>query len=118
MEKKAYSNEIYQYAEKKSNRFNMICLVVMCALALLAIIFNELGLFTQSKELMRYSMLELIFFDIIPFVIYIINDKIIKNKKSALGHRLFKVLILVLAFQTVIDLSIVLSWQATLLLVF
>lgn len=117
MEKKAYNNEIYQYAEKKSNRFNMICLVVMCALALLAIVFNEFGLFTQSKELMRYSMLELIFFDIIPFVIYIINDKIIKNKKSALGHRSFKVLILALAFQSVIDLSIVLSWQATLLLV-
>ena len=44
MEKKTYNNEIYQYAEKKSNRFNMIWLVVMCALALLAIIFNELGL--------------------------------------------------------------------------
>ena len=107
---------IYLYAEKKANRFNMYCLLTMCFLAFLSIIFNEVGIFTQDKTITRLSMLGLISTDIVPFMIYIIHDKVLKKEKSVLEMPFFKVLIIIFAYFSIIDICIVFSFQAVLLL--
>ena len=111
------TDKIYLYAEKKANKFNMYCLLIMCILAALAIICNEVGIFTQSKTTMRFSMGQLILIDLIPFVIYIINDKIKKNPKTIFEYPFFKIILVVLVYNTIIDVCIVLSFQAIFLLV-
>ena len=107
---------IYLYAEKKANRFNMYCLLTMCFLAFLSIIFNEVGIFTQDKTITRLSMLGLISTDIVPFMIYIIHDKVLKKEKSVLEMPFFKVLIIIFSYFSIIDICIVFSFQAVLLL--
>jgi len=107
---------IYLYAEKKANRFNMYCLLAMCFLAFLSLILNEVGIFTQDKAITRFSMFGLITTDIIPFLIYIIHDKILKKEKSVLEMPFFKVLIIIFSYFSIIDICIVFSFQAVLLL--
>jgi len=107
---------IYLYAEKKANRFNMYCLLAMCFLAFLSLILNEVGIFTQDKAITRFSMFGLITTDIIPFLIFIIHDKILKKEKSVLEMPFFKVLIIIFSYFSIIDICIVFSFQAVLLL--
>ena len=111
------NNEIYLYSEKKSNTFNMCCLLVMNFLALVALILNECGIFTQSKTVVRTSLFDLIVNNSIPFIIFVFNDYILKKKKSILEYPFFKKLIIVISYLTVIDLCVVFSFHTIILII-
>ena len=107
---------IYTLTEKKANRFNMYCLIAISILSILAIILNELHIFTQDRLLMITSMLSLAVSNTIPLIIYIINDKILK-RKTILESKYYKIIILFFAYTSIFIVCVVLSFQATLLLV-
>ena len=109
---------IYNYQEARANFFNMISMLIMAVLGLLALLLNEVGIFTGDKENVRNAMIQLCAYALVPFMIYIIHDKIKKCKKheTILEKPFFKVIIIVFIFLCVTDLCISLSFQATLLL--
>ncbi|MCR5462576.1 MAG: HD domain-containing protein [bacterium] len=109
---------IYNYQEARANFFNMISMLIMAVLGLLALLLNEVGIFTADKENVRNAMIQLCAYALVPFMIYIIHDKIKKCKihETILEKPFFKIIIIVFIFLCVTDLCIALSFQATLLL--
>ena len=111
------TEQIYSYTDKKTNRFNMYCLLVINLLAILTIILNDIGVFSQDKSLIRFTMIELIIANTIPYATYLIHDKIRNEKQSILELSFFRKMIIVISYYTIINLSVVLSFHAVLLMV-
>ena len=109
---------VYLYQEARSNFFNMMLMIVMAALGFVALILNEVGVFTQDKDTLRSSVLQLTIYAAVPFLIYLIHDKFRKCGKhdSILEKPFFKVVIIVFIFFCITDLCVTLSFQATLLM--
>ena len=110
------NNYIFKYAERKANKFNLYCLFVMTFLALIAGIFNEIGIFTLDKFAVRLLIIELSVISLFPTVMLIINDKILKKEESILEKSFFKVIIVVSAFLDILSIYFSLSYHVTLLL--
>ena len=110
------NNYIFKYAERKANKFNLYCLFVMTFLALIAGIFNEIGIFTLDKFSVRLLIIELSVISLFPTVMLIINDKILKKEESILEKSFFKVIIVVSAFLDILSIYFSLSYHVTLLL--
>ena len=110
------NNNVYKEAERKANKFNIYCLLVMSGLGILALILTLANVFPLDRTTMLVSVLDLVLAASAPYVVYLINDKIFKNKKSALDKPFFKYLILAIVFMCIFDLSIVLTFQGILLL--
>lgn len=117
MNDRTNNEKIFIFAEKKANRFNMNCLVIMAILAVVAIILNQIGVFTQDKFTMIISMVELIVVSLVPFGIYLVHDKILKKEQTILEFPFFKYLIIVVAYHGIIDTCMIFSFHVTLLLV-
>lgn len=111
------NNYVYLYAEKKANKFNLYCLLVIAILGFMAIILNEVGIFTMDKVMMRISMYQLMFYSVSPFIIYLIHDKYCKCHKSILEKSFFKVIIIIVAFVSIMIVCISMSFHVTILLV-
>ena len=109
---------VYLYQEARANFFNMMLMIVMAILGGLALILNEIGIFTADKDMLRSSMFQLATYALIPFLIYIIHDKIKKCEKheTILEKPFFKFVIIVFIFLCVTDLCVTLSFQAILLM--
>ena len=110
------NNNVYKEAERKANKFNIYCLLVMSGLGILALILTLANVFPLDRTTMLVSVLDLVLAASAPYVVYLIHDKIFKNKKSALDKPFFKYLILAIVFMCIFDLSIVLTFQGILLL--
>ena len=110
------NNYIFKYEERKANKFNLYCLFVMTFLALIAGIFNEIGIFTLDKFVVRLLIIELSVISLFPTVMLIINDKILKKEESILEKSFFKVIIVVSAFLDILSIYFSLSYHVTLLL--
>ena len=110
-------NYIYKYSLKKANFFNMYCLIIMAILALIALIFIELRIFPAELDNARFCMGEVIIFGIVPFMIYLIHDKILKRENSVLEMPFLKWIILVITYENICSMIILFSFHATLLLV-
>ena len=91
---------VYLYQEARANFFNMMLMLVMAFLGGIAVILNEVGIFTAEKDMLRTAMLQLATYAIIPFMIYLIHDKIKKCKKhdTILEKPFFKIIIIVFIF--------------------
>lgn len=107
---------IYSYAEKKANKFNMYCLLVIAAFSILVIILTALGIFTQDTNTVIAEMISLFAVDIVPFVIYLINDIFMKSKRPIIENKKFKVIILVVTYLSIFEICSVFSFHAILLL--
>ena len=110
---------IFVSQDAKANMFNIKCLLVMALLGLFVWIFNEVGIFTQDKGVIRTAIFtQLIPYAIVPFLIYIIHDKIVKHNcgSSILEMTFFKYLIISFSFLCIADLCITLSFHAVLML--
>ena len=71
---------LYKYAEKRANRFNMICILVIGILGLVVLLLNEVGVFTAEKLIMRLAMIELFIHSLVPLGIFIVHDKLLKKE--------------------------------------
>lgn len=110
--------DIYNYQESRANFFNMITMLVMAFLGIIALILNEVGIFTADKDTFRGCIGQLCSYALVPFIIYLIHDKFMKCKKhdTILEKPFFKIIIVVFIFLCVTDLCVALSFQAVLLL--
>ncbi|MBQ9449624.1 MAG: HD domain-containing protein [Acholeplasmatales bacterium] len=105
-----------KYAEKKANSFNIMCLVVLSALALVALILNEVDIFTIDKFNMRFAMIQLSVYGLIPVSIYLVHDKILRRSNSILEYDYFKVFVLLFSYVSVMFFVVATSYHSTLLL--
>ena len=112
------NKSVYLYQEARANFFNMMLMLVMAFLGGIALILNEVEIFTAEKEMFRYAILELVTYAAIPFLIYLIHDKIRKCKKhdTILEKPFFKIIIIIFIFFCIVDLCVSWSFQGTLLM--
>ena len=108
------NSNLFKYAEKKANLFNIYCLLIISFLGIIAEIFNEIGVFTCDKDVMRYGTIQLAIYCTIPLFIYLIHDKILKREKSILEFSFLKWLIIIITFVSILDLCISFSFHTVL----
>ena len=89
-----FNEEGFKVAEKSANIFNMYALILMSFFAIVALVFNDIGIFNASKSVMRPSMIICIVLFILPFMMFVVNDKILKKDKSILTWKYFKIIII------------------------
>ena len=109
------SEYIYKRAEVKANKFNIYCLIIIAILGIITIILNEIEIFTVDKVVVRTAMSQLAVYAIVPTIIYLINDKLLK-KPTVLEYHYFKAVIIICAFASATVICIPLSYHAVLFL--
>jgi len=107
---------VFNYAEKKANLFNIYCLAVMAILGFIAYILNEFGIFNLDKDIMRTITILLVIYGGLPLIFYLIHDYALKKENSILEKKYFKILILIIVYFSVIDMCMCFSFHGTLLL--
>ena len=110
------NSQLYKYAEKRANRFNMICILVIGILGLVVLLLNEVGVFTAEKLIMRLAMIELFIHSLVPLGIFIVHDKLLKKEISVLEYNWFKILIIIISYYSILELNIAFSFHAILVL--
>ncbi len=110
------NSQLYKYAEKRANRFNMICIIVIGILGLVVLLLNEVGVFTAEKLIMRLAMIELFIHSLVPLGIFIVHDKLLKKEVSVLEYNWFKILIIIISYYSILELNIAFSFHAILVL--
>lgn len=108
---------LFRLAEKKANKFNIYCLLIMSILGLIAVGLNELEIFTLDKATIRIAMLQLVIYGCVPAIIFLFHDYVLKKKESILELEFFKWIIIGCSFTAITVLCISATFQATLLLV-
>ena len=109
--------KLEKYAEKKANQFNVYCLIVVSCISFLALILNEVGIFSINKVLLRIAMFLIVFIAILPLIVLLFNKYIIKNNQSILEYSWFKIFIITCSFLCALVLCVILSFHAVLVLV-
>ena len=104
---------VYKMQEARANFFNMMAMLFMLFLAVIALILNEVDVFTVDKQTLRDAVVQLGIYAMIPFLIYLIHDKFLHCKKhdTILEKPFFKIIIIVFMFFCVTDLCVSLSFQ-------
>lgn len=110
------TNALYTAAEKDANRFNLKCLLLLCSLALLSVVLNELGLFVISRNMMLPTMILAFLLMMIPPVIWLVHDGLLRREQSLTEQAFFKHLILGCAYAGIGLLCVVLSFHTVILL--
>ena len=98
------NKDLFVMTERKANLFNIKCLIVIIALGIATLVFNELNFFTANKDAVIFSMIPAITFAFTPIMIYLIHDKILKKDNSILELPYFKAIVLVFCFLCVMIL--------------
>ena len=109
---------LYKYAEKKANKFNIYCLLVMSLLAIIAEILNELGVFALEKSTVRICMLVVVVISLMPAILFLILNKFMPSEKDILENENLKWVIVASIFLSSSVLCISLSFHVTLVFVF
>ena len=106
---------LFKYAEKKANIFNVYCLLVISFLGLIVEVLNEFGIFALDKTVARLTTIQLVFWGIIPYFIYLIHDKFLKKENSIFEKKYFKWILIVIIYLSVLDLTISFGFHAILI---
>ncbi len=110
-------NEIYMAAEEKANRFNLLCLGVLCIIVVLSEFLNEVGIFTAPTAVMRVTaVLGLVSFNL-PVLVWTIHRNVKKDAPTLLRWEGFKCLIVLSAFMGVMVFSVALTLHTVVLAV-
>ena len=107
---------LYVTAERNANAFNLKCLAVLCFLAVVTEVLNEIGIFNVPLYIMRPVSLFSFALLVTPILIYIISDRILKKKDSVLQRPSFKFIIIIFSFLGMALLNVTLSFHAVVLL--
>ena len=111
------SDNLFKYAERKANLFNLYCLLIIALLGFIAMLFNEIEVFKLDKETMRATMLQLVVYGSIPAIAVLVHDKLLKKNHSILEDSFFKWIVIATAFMEAIDMCSIFSFHGTVLLV-
>ena len=74
------NDSLFSNAEKKANKFNLYCLVVITILSFFAIVLHFIGIFNLERETFVPAMLQLAIYSAIPVFIYLFIYYVKKNK--------------------------------------
>lgn len=107
---------IFKYSEKKANKFNLYCLLVIAFLGIVVLILNEVNIFTESKIIVRIATISLVVLSLFPVLLSIFYDFVLKRTPSILEREYFKILILVFCYISAAVLCTALSYHADLFL--
>lgn len=107
---------IYRYAERKANIFNLSILGLMTLLGGFTLILNALGFFSPNKSVVSSSMIAMMAISLIPCIVALIHDYILRKKPTIIIHKNFKSFVIIISFIDVLILGIALSFHATLIL--
>ncbi|MBO4216642.1 MAG: HD domain-containing protein, partial [Clostridia bacterium] len=110
------TDPLYIQAEANANRFNMICLALLAALSSLVVVCNEFGVFNIERKIVLYSIIPTFICFLLPLVIYLVNDKILKREHSVIEYRNFKIMLIAFAYFGIVLVCIALSFHAVLLM--
>ncbi len=109
-------NEVYLAAEERANRFNLLCLGVLCVIVLLSELLNELGVFTAPAIVMRLTAALGLAAFVTPALVFGIHRKATGSDRL-LRWTGFKCLIVLSAFLGVMVFSVALTLHAVVLAV-
>lgn len=96
-------------AEADANRFNLICMAVLCALAVIAVALNLLGVFRQDMRIMLPCMVFCFFVFFLPIAAYLLRGRMPGKKPSVLERPDFKFFILICAYLGIGTVCVVLT---------
>lgn len=101
-------------ADADANRFNLKCMSVMAAMALLTELLNELGLFTVEKTIMRPSMAIAFITFLLPTAVCFLHRRRHADKAPLTERAWFRKLIIVCALFGAAFICVTLSFHALL----
>lgn len=111
------NKDLFKYAEKKANLFNLYCLLIIGVLGFIAMLLNEIGIFKLDRQTMRATMIQLAIYGSIPAIMFFIHDKLLRKNHSILEDSFFKWVIIAISFMEAIDMCTIFSFHGTVLLV-
>ena len=107
---------LYIAAEEEANRFNLICLGILCLLMAITEVLNELGVFTASVDVMRPSAAVGFLFFTLPGIVAFVHDRARRDREPLRRHDAFKFFILVCVYLGIAVLCITLTLHTVLLM--
>ena len=111
------NKDLFKYAEKKANLFNLYCLLIIGVLGFIAMLLNEIGIFKLDRQTMRATMIQLAIYGSIPAIMFFFHDKLLRKNHSILEDSFFKWVIIAISFMEAIDMCTIFSFHGTVLLV-
>ena len=108
------NERVFKYAERKANIFNIIGLLIIAFLGIVVLVLNEFDVFKLDKVSMRATLGQLLVYDSLPLIIYLIHDNALK-KETILEKDYFKKIIIAITFVSVLELCIPFSFHGTIL---
>ena len=113
----SHYDSVYKEAEIKANSFNLSFLVAMSVVAIIASFLSILRVFSAPLERLLIAFLASLVLFLIPIIIFIVHDRILKKEKSILEWNKYKYIIFILAYLGLLLIDVMLSFQAILLVV-
>ena len=113
----SHYDSVYKEAEIKANSFNLSFLVAMSVVAIIASFLSILRVFSAPLERLLIAFLASLVLFLIPIIIFIVHDRILKKEKSILEWNKYKYVIFILAYLGLLLIDVMLSFQAILLVV-
>ena len=106
---------LYITAEADANRFNLKCMAVLCALAIVGGILNVLHIFSVDVRIMLPCMALCFVAFFLPILAYLIHDRLRKKEPSVLEQAGFKFSILICAYLGICVVSVMLTHNVIIL---
>ena len=113
----SHYDSVYKEAEIKANSFNLSFLIAMSVVAIIASFLSILRVFSAPLERLLIAFLASLVLFLIPIIIFIVHDRILKKEKSILEWNKYKYVIFILAYLGLLLIDVMLSFQAILLVV-
>lgn len=112
-----YSDSVYEEAELRANKFNLIFTGALVILEVLALVLDLLKVFVIPLQVILPVLAIAFVLFVTPFVVFIIHDKILKKEITILKWKKFKYVVFVPIYFGLLIVDIVLSFHAVLLIV-
>ena len=112
-----YSDSVYEEAELRANKFNLIFTGALVILEVLALVLDLLKVFVIPLQVILPVLAIAFVLFVTPFVVFIIHDKILKKEITILKWKKFKYVVYVPIYFGLLIVDIVLSFHAVLLIV-
>ena len=85
-----YSDSVYEEAELRANKFNLIFTGALVILEVLALVLDLLKVFVIPLQVILPVLAIAFVLFVTPFVVFIIHDKILKKEITILKWKKFK----------------------------
>ena len=110
------ADPLFVAADADANRFNLVCMAFLCALAVVSVALNSLGVFTQEMRVLLPCMAFCFAANLLPIAAYLIHDRFLAKAPPLLERSAFKYFILVCSYLGIGVVSVMLTHNVVILL--